>query len=163
MEMRRCLWGVAVVMGLGGCGGEEGASAPGGPASGPAVKPAPKPAVPAAGTAKQPATVEPGKGEAGKAPAADGKGAAPDAPPLEAPKTGAADEVGKVKLRKLPESEQAAAIRQGVCPVSGEALGSMGTPIKVSAEGRTFYLCCDGCEDKVKSDPKGVIAKLDQN
>jgi YHS domain-containing protein len=32
----------------------------------------------------------------------------------------------------------------------------------VSAEGRTFFICCEGCEEKVKSDPKAVIAKLDQ-
>jgi YHS domain-containing protein len=38
----------------------------------------------------------------------------------------------------------------------------MGKPIKVSAEGRTFFICCEGCEEKVKSDPKAVIAKLDQ-
>ena len=45
--------------------------------------------------------------------------------------------------------------------MSGDHLGSMGTPFKITAEGRTFYLCCDGCEDKVKEDPKGVLAKLD--
>jgi YHS domain-containing protein len=38
----------------------------------------------------------------------------------------------------------------------------MDKPIKVTAEGRTFFLCCESCEDKVKSDPKGVIAKLDK-
>jgi hypothetical protein len=46
--------------------------------------------------------------------------------------------------------------------VSGEHLGSMGTPVKVSAENRTFYLCCKSCQDDVKADPKGVIAKLDK-
>ena len=55
-----------------------------------------------------------------------------------------------------------AALKQAVCPVSGEHLGSMGTPFKITAEGRTFYLCCDGCVDKVKEDPKGVLAKLDK-
>ena len=35
-------------------------------------------------------------------------------------------------------------------------------PIKVDAEGRTFYLCCKSCEDDVKKDPKGVLAKLDK-
>ena len=46
--------------------------------------------------------------------------------------------------------------------MSAHHLGSMGKPIKVTAEGRTFYLCCDDCEEKVKADPKGVIAKLDK-
>ncbi len=58
--------------------------------------------------------------------------------------------------------EQPAALAQAVCPVSGHHLGSMEKPIKVTAEGRTFYLCCDSCEDKVKANPKSVIAKLDK-
>jgi len=44
--------------------------------------------------------------------------------------------------------------------VSGENLG-MDVPIKVSAEGRDFYICCGGCKDAVEKDPKGVLAKLD--
>jgi YHS domain-containing protein len=71
-----------------------------------------------------------------------------------------AAEVAAVK--ELPAAEQAAASQQGVCPVSTKHLGSMGMPLKVSAEGRTFYICCDSCEDKVKSDPKTVIANLDK-
>jgi hypothetical protein len=66
------------------------------------------------------------------------------------------------EIKKLPADEQSIAIKQAACPVSGEALGSMGKPIKVSAEGRSFYLCCKGCEKDVKADPKGVLAKLDQ-
>jgi YHS domain-containing protein len=65
-------------------------------------------------------------------------------------------------VKELPEGEQTAASQQGVCPVSTHHLGSMGKPIKVTAEGRTFYICCDSCEDKVKSDPKTVIANLDK-
>ena len=65
-------------------------------------------------------------------------------------------------VKELPEAEQAAASQQGVCPVSTHHLGSMGKPLKVTAEGRTFYICCDSCEDKVKSDPKTVIANLDK-
>jgi Archaeal TRASH domain len=38
----------------------------------------------------------------------------------------------------------------------------MDTPIKVSAEGRTFYICCAGCEGDIKDDAKSVIAKLDK-
>ena len=38
----------------------------------------------------------------------------------------------------------------------------MEKPIKVTAEGRTFYLCCEGCEEDLKANPKAVIAKLDQ-
>jgi len=65
-------------------------------------------------------------------------------------------------IKELPASEQQAAIKQLSCPVSGEPLGSMGKPLKVSALGRSFYLCCKGCEKDVKADPKSVLAKLDQ-
>ena len=47
-------------------------------------------------------------------------------------------------IKELPQAEQDAAIAQAVCPVSTHNLGSMGKPLKVTAEGRTFYLCCDG-------------------
>ena len=39
--------------------------------------------------------------------------------------------------------------------MSTHHLGSMEKPIKVTAEGRTFYLCCEGCEEEVKSRPQG--------
>jgi hypothetical protein len=90
---------------------------------------------------------------------------------LEGPKTDASAGHGKaVKLtdsqvaniKKLPAGDQEAALKQLACPVSGEPLGSMGTPLKITALDRTFYLCCKGCEDDVKSDPKSVIAKLDE-
>ncbi len=65
-------------------------------------------------------------------------------------------------IKKLPSAEQTLALSQVVCPVSGEPLGAMGIPKKTSALGRTFYLCCGGCEDTVTSDPKSVLAKLDK-
>jgi YHS domain-containing protein len=52
------------------------------------------------------------------------------------------------------------ALKQLVCPVSDEHLGSMGTPLKVTAEGQTFYICCKGCNKDVKDDPAAVVAKL---
>ncbi len=61
----------------------------------------------------------------------------------------------------MPAAEQEQALKQAVCPVSGEHLGAMDKPIKISAEGRTFFLCCDNCEAEVKKDAKAVIAKLD--
>ncbi|MEM7457273.1 MAG: hypothetical protein AAF456_23220 [Planctomycetota bacterium] len=34
---------------------------------------------------------------------------------------------------------------QGICPVSGKELGSLGGPIKVQAGEEHIFLCCDGC------------------
>ena len=93
-----------------------------------------------------------------------------ESPKLEAPKADAKGDTAAVQLKpdeiaeikKLPAAEQDQALKQAVCPVSGHHLGSMEKPIKVTAEGRTFFLCCEGCEPDLKKDPKAVIAKLDQ-
>jgi hypothetical protein len=113
------------------------------------------------GTSKEMQPPPPGPAEAKKG---------EESPKLEGPKseTGkgdtaaaklSADEIAAIK--ELPAAEQEPALKQAVCPVSGHNLGEMGKPVKVSAEGRTFYLCCDDCQEKVKADPKAVIAKLD--
>jgi type IV secretory pathway VirB10-like protein len=70
------------------------------------------------------------------------------------------DEIAEID--KLPAADRAMAMAQLVCPVSGEHLGSMGVPLKVSAEGKTFLLCCKGCDKEVKANPKEVVAKLNQ-
>ena len=170
MQTSRRLCVLAIALGMGGCAGED-SSVP--PAGAPITK---APASPGARKAE----VSGGGGgvateaSAGKsvttpkAPAAtSGDTKRDEAPPLEAPKTGAAkgvslteDEITKIKT--LPAAEQDAALKQAVCPVSGDHLGAMETPVKVTALGRTFYLCCDGCESKVKKDPKGVLAALDK-
>ena len=90
-----------------------------------------------------------------------------EGPAAEGGKSSAAGSAGPnseqlAAIKELPEDEQPLAIKQRMCPVSGEALGSMGKPLKVSAEGRSFYLCCKGCEKELKADPKAVLAKLDQ-
>lgn len=60
-----------------------------------------------------------------------------------------------------PEDSEAAA-KQGICPVSGEKLTAMGAPIKVDVNGRTVFICCDGCKEKLLADPDKYLAKLDQ-
>lgn len=42
----------------------------------------------------------------------------------------------------------------GVCPVTGAKLGSMGPPVRVSVGGRTVWLCCAGCEAKLRQNPR---------
>lgn len=55
----------------------------------------------------------------------------------------------------------AAALRpQRTCPVSGEELGSMGNPIPVTVEGRTIFVCCQGCVRKVQQSPDTYLAKV---
>ena len=159
--IRKSAWSIVLLGMAMGCGGETEPEAAG-PASGTAKDNYPTAANKAAKTTKPPAapaskTDETKKGD--------------EAPPVEGPKAeNSTGDKGAVKLtaeelaaiKELPAAEQAAAIAQGVCPVSAHHLGSMEKPIKVSAEGRTFYLCCEGCEKNLKADPKSVIAKLDK-
>jgi YHS domain-containing protein len=145
-----------------GCTGEDAATTPPPVSPSPAVKtsqspdgtvPTVTPSAPIKGDTKAPA---PPKEEGGKK---------ADAPSLEGPKTGEADKLTDeevAEIKKLPADQQAIALKQVSCPVSGEHLGSMGTPVKAEIDGRTFFLCCKNCQPEVKKDPKGVLAKLDQ-
>ena len=36
----------------------------------------------------------------------------------------------------------------------------MGTPLKVTADGKTAFLCCEGCKDDFEKDPAAIFAKL---
>jgi YHS domain-containing protein len=64
-------------------------------------------------------------------------------------------------LASLPAEDQAAARAQRVCPVSGEALGSMGPPVKVEVEGREVFICCENCKAELEADPDKYLAKLE--
>lgn len=50
--------------------------------------------------------------------------------------------------------------KQKVCPVSGEDLGSMGAPVKVSVSGRAVFICCKGCEKPLLRKPTEYLPKL---
>jgi hypothetical protein len=63
-------------------------------------------------------------------------------------------------LAALSPEDRALAAKQRVCPVSGEPLGSMGTPVKVTVEGRDVLLCCQGCVSAVEGDPQKYLDKL---
>ncbi len=60
------------------------------------------------------------------------------------------------------DSDKEAIKKQKTCPVSGQALGSMGEPIKVTAKGRSIFLCCSGCVKKFQADPEKYFKKLDE-
>ena len=66
----------------------------------------------------------------------------------------------EAELAKLSPEDRQLAEKQKVCPVSGEPLGSMGKPYKVTVEERDVFLCCKGCEDAIKKDPAKYLAKL---
>lgn len=106
-----------------------------------------------------------------------GCGSGGEANPPAVPKTGADDgghhhgdhhemseaDEKKVEaaLAKLPEADRKSAEQQHVCPVTGDMLGMMGTPIEVDVEGREVWICCPGCKDKLLAEPDKYLAKLD--
>lgn len=65
-------------------------------------------------------------------------------------------------LAKLSPEDRALAEKQKVCPVSGEPLGAMGTPKKIEVKGQAVFICCEGCEEKLKANPDEYLAKLNK-
>jgi membrane fusion protein, copper/silver efflux system len=65
-----------------------------------------------------------------------------------------------VKSSDLSPEDQRLVAEQKICPVTGAALGSMGTPKRVMIDGRVVFVCCDGCTSTLKKDPAKYLAKL---
>lgn len=164
--IRKSWWAALALAAFVGCGKEETAptstppatSPPAAPATKPESKPEVKPENPPAG----PPAVEGPKVEAPTptAPKADEKKDGDQTERDQKADAGTLSEDEVAAIEKLPASDQALALKQLICPVSNENLGSMGTPIKVSAGGKTFFLCCKGCQKEVNKDPQAVVAKL---
>jgi YHS domain-containing protein len=60
----------------------------------------------------------------------------------------------------LAPADRALVAGQKICPVTGKPLGSMGTPTRLEVKGRVVYLCCEGCEPKLREAPDRYLAKL---
>ena len=77
---------------------------------------------------------------------------------------GGDDAMAKMKagLAKLSEEDRASAEKQHVCPVTGEMLGTMGAPIKLTLNDRDVWICCNGCRKKAEADPDAILAKLNK-
>jgi Cu(I)/Ag(I) efflux system membrane fusion protein len=67
----------------------------------------------------------------------------------------------RAELARLSAADRALAERQRFCPETGERLGAMGVPRKVTAGGQVIFTCCKGCDEEVLADPKGALKKLD--
>jgi hypothetical protein len=67
-------------------------------------------------------------------------------------------------LSKIDEAvveQQSESYPLTTCPVSGEALDSMGGPVNIVVANRLVQVCCKGCTKKVKADPAAMLSKLD--
>lgn len=60
----------------------------------------------------------------------------------------------------LSPADQVSALAQATCPVTKEKLGSMGKPIRVTVSGRSLWVCCQGCVNAVKSNPREYFRNL---
>ena len=63
-------------------------------------------------------------------------------------------------LAPLSEEDLRLVERQKLCPVTDLALDSMGGPVPVELNGRRVFICCRGCETKLKNDPETYLAKI---
>lgn len=69
-------------------------------------------------------------------------------------------EKAHAELAKLSPEDAASALKQHVCPVSGEMLGAMGAPEKIDVNGQQVWICCGDCKDKLLASPDEYLAKL---
>jgi YHS domain-containing protein len=65
-------------------------------------------------------------------------------------------------MAELSAEDRSLALKQKVCPVSGEALGTMGPPLKMEVKGQVVFLCCEGCKDKLLASPDEYLAKINK-
>jgi YHS domain-containing protein len=63
-------------------------------------------------------------------------------------------------MSELSAADRELAMKQKLCPVSGEALGSMGPPLKMEVKGQTVFLCCEGCKEELLAKPDEYLAKI---
>ena len=87
----------------------------------------------------------------------------PTAPASPQADSGNTTDPAKIKesLALLSAEDRALAEKQKICPVSGEPLGAMGAPKKISVAGHDVFICCQGCEKELTSEPDKYLAKLD--
>ncbi len=66
-------------------------------------------------------------------------------------------------LAKLEPAERTAALEQRYCPVQeGVRLGSMGTPVKLTLEGKSVFLCCQGGVSRAERNPKQTLETVEK-
>ena len=63
-------------------------------------------------------------------------------------------------LAKLSAEDKKLAEAQKTCPTSGEPLGSMGVPRKLTLKGETVFVCCASCVKGAEKDPDATLKKV---
>jgi hypothetical protein len=100
----------------------------------------------------QPAGARSAKTVAPAAPAAEARSPPPKKDP---------DARIKAALAKLSPADRQLAEQQRFCPVLDDSrLGSMGTPVKLTIEGETVFICCAGCKEDAQANTKETLRKV---
>jgi Cu(I)/Ag(I) efflux system membrane fusion protein len=98
--------------------------------------------------------------KAGKPPKQPEMGPLARAPASPSPSATGTSAKVKANLDKLDADDRKLADAQRLCPVSGEPLGAMGKPVKLTVKGQTVFVCCKGCQDDARADPDKTLAKV---
>jgi hypothetical protein len=73
-----------------------------------------------------------------------------------------AEETYKKALAELPAEDRAAAAAQRWCVAEQDnRLGSMGTPVKLTLDGKPVFLCCEGCRSHALADEKATLKTVE--
>src|SRR5262245_30641438 len=57
-------------------------------------------------------------------------------------------------------SKTASSKPQQTCPIDGNSLGQLGTPIMVTLKGEPIFVCCQSCANKAQKDPDRYLARV---
>ncbi len=79
-----------------------------------------------------------------------------------ADRRGSKDAKARAALAKLGAEDRQLAEAQGFCPETGQALGSMGVPVKLILKGQPVFLCCKSCQDDAQEHPVQTLAKVEE-
>jgi hypothetical protein len=60
----------------------------------------------------------------------------------------------------LSKEDQELVDKQQFCPVTDLSLDAMGGPVAVMLAGRKVFICCAGCEQRLKNEPDRYLARL---
>lgn len=63
-------------------------------------------------------------------------------------------------MAKLNSDDRKLAEAQRLCPLTGEPLGSMGVPPKLTLKNGVIFTCCKGCNKDVEAQPDAMLKKI---
>ena len=66
----------------------------------------------------------------------------------------------KSEIPELSPEDQKIVDQQKICPVTELSLDSMGGPVPVMIGDRKVFICCAGCEARLRKEPRKYLAKI---